>query len=89
MESIEFLNANNKDCKVKFINILKDVTNVGVAKLSENYNDLLNSKSVIIEFNIYDLKKLNKIVIDIMEMNISIGNCSFHEEKNPQLRKEF
>lgn len=86
MESIEFLNAKNKDCRVKFINILKNITNLGVSELSEKYNDLLKSKSVVVEFNIDDVKKLNKIVIDIMEMNISIGNCSFHEEKDSPIQ---
>ena len=49
MESIKFLSANNKIYRINFINILKKVTNMEVAQLSEKYNDLLNSKSANLE----------------------------------------
>lgn len=80
MNSIVFIEAKNKSQKVKFINILKKLTNLETTQLSEKYNDLLNSKPVLIEFNVSNIDEINHAVSEIMEMDVSIGDSSFHEE---------
>ena len=80
MNSIVFIEAKNKSQKIKFINILKKITNLEATQLSEKYNDLLNSKPVLIEFSVSNIDEINDAVGEIMEMDVSIGDSSFHEE---------
>ena len=77
---MELLLARNKIYKVEFINVLKSVCDMNVSRLSELYDELLGSRKATITFNTRDMKILNEIVIQIMEMEVSIGSCSFHEE---------
>lgn len=80
MHYIELLKAWNKDFKIKFITILKENTMYSSKELSSLYDNLLDSKKVIIEFKELDLKSLNSLVNDVSELDIRIGKSSFHEE---------
>jgi hypothetical protein len=82
---LELFKAHNKDFKVKFISILKDTSLLNVKDLSTLFDSLLESKKVTILFKDLDLDHLNNIVDSIAELEISIGNCSFHEEYDPNL----
>jgi hypothetical protein len=62
MHYIELLKAWNKDFKIKFIMILKENTIYSSKELSLLYDNLLDSKKVIIEFKELDLKSLNSLV---------------------------
>ncbi|KFF16055.1 hypothetical protein [Flavobacterium hydatis] len=80
MHYIELLKATNKDFKIKFINILKDRSIFDTKELSYLYDILLDSKKVVIEFKESDLESLNNVVIELMDIGICFGDCSFHEE---------
>jgi hypothetical protein len=80
MHYIELLKATNKDFKIKFINILKDRSIFDTKELSYLYDILLDSKIVVIEFKESDLESLNNVVIELMDIGICFGDCSFHEE---------
>jgi len=83
MHYIELLKATNKDFKIKFINILKDKSIFDTKELSYLYDILLDSKKVIIKFKELDLESLDSIVMSLMDISISFGDCSFHEEFDP------
>jgi hypothetical protein len=81
MHYVELLKANNINFRIKFINILKDESAFEAIELSRIYDTLLDSKKVRIEFNINGTESLNKMVLELMELNINVGNSSFHEEE--------
>lgn len=80
MHYIELLKANNKDYKFKFISVLKDECSFDTKELSSMYDVLLDSKKVIIRLKKTDLNSLNKIALEIIDLDINIGESSFHEE---------
>ena len=82
MDYIELLQANKKSYKIKFINTLKDVSCHTSKELANFYDCLLESKRVIIKFKPMNTDCLNNIAINIMELDISLGDSSFHEEKH-------
>ncbi len=82
MNTIEFLSAKNKDYKIKFVNILKSTSTLSSTQLIEVYDKLLLSKNVMVEFeSTIDLNFLNDLIMELMELEIGIGDCSFHEER--------
>ncbi|MEM0578780.1 hypothetical protein [Flavobacterium polysaccharolyticum] len=83
MHYIELLKANNKDLKIKFINILKDKSIFNTKELAHLYDVLLESNIVVIKFKELDLISLDNIVMDLMDVGVSFGDCSFHEEFEP------
>lgn len=80
MHYLELLKAFNKDYKIKFIQILKDKTLLNVSELSHAFDLLLDSKKVIITFKDYDFETLNGIVEELIILEMSFGESSFHEE---------
>ncbi|MBF4515577.1 hypothetical protein IRZ71_04450 [Flavobacterium sp. ANB] len=80
MHHIELLGADNKDFRIKFISILKYTSIYDTKTLSSFYDDLLNSKKVIIEFRELDNKFLNDIASKLTDLYIRIGGSSFHED---------
>jgi hypothetical protein len=80
MHYIELLKATNKDFKIKFINILKDRSIFDTKELSYLYDILLDSKKVVTLFKESDLESLNNVIIELMDIGICFGDCSFHEE---------
>ncbi|MBE8724727.1 hypothetical protein [Flavobacterium hungaricum] len=80
MHYLELLKAFNKDYRINFIQILKDKTLLNVSELSHAFDLLLDSKKVIITFKDYDFETLNGIVEELLKLEISFGECSFHEE---------
>lgn len=80
MHFIELLGTNNKNFKIKFISILKQTSIFDTKTLSSLYDSLLDSKKVIIEFKELDICYLNDIAIELAELEIRIGQSSFHEE---------
>ncbi len=82
MNTIEFLSAKNKDYKIKFVNILKNTSTLSSTQLIEVYDKLLLSKNVMVEFeSTIDLNFLNDLIMELMELEIGIRDCSFHEER--------
>ena len=80
MHHIELLGTNNSNFRIKFITILKHTSVFDTKTLSSFYDDLFNSKKVIIEFKKLDLNALNCIVMELAELEIRIGGASFHED---------
>ncbi|WKL48699.1 hypothetical protein Q1W71_02705 [Flavobacterium pectinovorum] len=80
MHYIELLGVTNSNFKIKFISILQHTSIFDTKTLSSFYDDLLNSKKVIIEFKEFDLNALNDIVMELSELEIRIGGASFHED---------
>jgi len=80
MHNIELLQANNNNYKIKFISILKHTSIFDTKTLSSFYDDLLNYKKVTIEFKEIDLNALNDIAMELAELEIGIGEASFHED---------
>lgn len=80
MEYIELLKAERKEYKYKFISLLKDNCFLNNYELSNIYDRLLRSEKVKINLTKTDNIYLNNFVLNLMDIEISIGVSSFHEE---------
>lgn len=80
MHQIELLGTSNKNFKIKFISILKSTSIFDTKTLSSLYDSLCDSKKIIIKFKELDVSYLNDIVVELAELEIWIGQSSFHEE---------
>ena len=80
MHYTELLKANNIEFRMKFINLLRQETALDLSGLSQAYDILLDSKKVMIKFKSCDTEILNNIIRGLMELEINIGDTSFHEE---------
>lgn len=80
MHQIELLGTSNKNFRIKFISILKQTSVFDTKTLSSLYDSLCDSKKVIIKFKGLDISYLNDIVLELAELEIRIGQSSFHEE---------
>ncbi|MDR6763808.1 hypothetical protein J2Y38_004032 [Flavobacterium sp. 2755] len=80
MHQIELLGTSSKNFKIKFISILKQTSVFDTKTLASLYDSLCDSKKVIIKFKELDISYLNDIVVELIELEIWIGQSSFHEE---------
>lgn len=80
MHRIELLGTDNKNFRIKFIIILKDTSIFDTKTLSSLYDSLISFNKVVIEFKELDIPYLNDITEELIELEIWIGRCSFHEE---------